>query len=510
MRVPISSGASRGQSLVGLTSGWTTRWMPTAGLLFVAALLSRIPGLVRPWFERDEAYIGVQAEALLRGQQLYVDVIDRKPPLAPGLYAAVEAVFGTDFRPVRLLLVLWIALTAVLLVALIVGLGASRLAGVTGGVLYVLGTVAFMPRDGQAANFELWAVLPAVAAVLVAVRAGSSGGSPYPFAVAGVLVGIAACFKQPFLATLVPVGLVAARGSRRVRSLAAGGIGLVASVLVIGSAFGLVGMTRWVWMENDEYAFGLDLRVLGVAVLATAVFAALHAPAVWLAAHSPPDRRGQRTIVFVWLLASLLAVAAGLRFRLHYYQQALPPLCVLAGIGSDAVRPTRRTIAIAATAVVAAVAVGAAFTPAAPTPQRLNSIVHFIDSHTRPDDPILVWGSVPEIYWRSERPVAGRFVHHRFVVQLGDEEASAGETALHDRRLRDRWDLLLSDLRARPPVLVLDASHRDLGGFGKHHIEDSPLGPVLRDQYRNIATVSKTRIWMHTSSIEHEAETIAK
>jgi hypothetical protein len=361
----------------------------------------------------------------------------------------------------------------------------------------VLGTVAFMPRDGQAANFELWAVLPAVAAVLVAVRAGRTARRTYAFALAGALVGVAACFKQPFLATLVPVGLVAARGPRPVRSLLAGAAGLAVSVLAIGFSFGLAGMTRWVWMENDEYAFGLDLRVLGVAVLVTTLFAVAHAPAVWLAAHSPPERRDQRVIVFVWLLASLLAVAAGLRFRLHYYQEALPPLCVLAGIGSDAVRPRRRTIAIAVTALVAAVAVGAAFTPAAPTPQRLNRLVRFIDAHTNPDDPILVWGAVPEIYWRSDRPVAGRFVHHRFLVQLGDKAAYAGDTALADPRLRARWDLLLSDLRARPPVLVLDASHRDLGGFGKHRVEDSPLGPVLREQYTHIATVSKTRIWKH-------------
>jgi 4-amino-4-deoxy-L-arabinose transferase-like glycosyltransferase len=495
--VPIFSGASGGQGLGGLTRGWMSRWIPTAGLLFVAALVSRVPGLVRPWFERDEAYIGVQAEALLRGQQLYVDVIDRKPPLAPVLYAAVAGVFGTDFRPIRLLLVVWIAATAVLLVALIVRLGSSRRAGITGGVLYVLGSVAFMPRDGQAANFELWAVLPAVAAVLVAVRAGPGARRPYAIALAGALVGIAACFKQPFLATLVPVGVVAARGHRPMRSLLAGAVGFAVSVLAISSSFGLAGMTRWVWMENDEYAFGLDLRVLGVALLVTALFAVFHAPAVWLAAHSPPDRRRQRAIVFVWLLASLLAVAAGLRFRLHYYQQALPPLCVLAGVGADAVRPRRRTIAIAATAVVAAVAVGAAFTPAAPTPQRLNRIVQFIDAHTSPDDPILVWGAVPEIYWRSNRPVAGRFVHDRFVVQLGDREADAGAPALDDPRLRERWDLLLGNLRDRPPVLVLDASHRDLGGFGKHHVEDTPLGPVLREQYRHIATVTKTRIWKH-------------
>jgi hypothetical protein len=121
--------------------------------------LTRVPGLVRPWFERDEAYIGVQAAALRRGEQLYVDVVDRKPPLAPVVYAVVSAVFGADFRPIRFLLVLWVAATAALVIALVVRLGASRRAAVVAGVLYELGTVAFVPRDGQGANYELWAVL---------------------------------------------------------------------------------------------------------------------------------------------------------------------------------------------------------------------------------------------------------------------------------------------------------------------------------------------------------------
>ena len=498
MKVPMLSNASGGDGIGQVPGGWFARWAPTAGLLFVVALLARVPGLIRPWFERDEAYIGVQAEALLRGQQLYVDVIDRKPPLAPLLYAAVTGVFGTDFRPVRLLLVLWIAATAMLLVALIVQLGSSRQAGVTGGLLYVLGTVAFMPRDGQAANFELWAVLPAVAAVLVALRAGSTARRPYAFAVAGLLVGIATCFKQPFLATFVPVIILAARGQGRLRSVVAAALGLAGAVLAIGVCFGLAGMTRWVWMENEEYALGLDVRVLGVAAVMTGLFVLAHAPTVWLAGQAPPGRRRERMIVVVWLATSLLAVAAGFRFRLHYYQQALPPLCVLAGIGADAARPRVRTVAVAATAVVGVVAVGAAFSPAAPTPQRLNNIVQFIDAHSRPDDPILVWGAVPEIYWRAQRPVAGRFVNHTFVVQLGDREASVGSVAVDDPRLEARWDLLLSNLRDRPPVLVLDASHRDLGGFGKHHAEDTPLGAVLREHYTLIATVSKTRIWKHT------------
>jgi hypothetical protein len=117
-----------------------------------------------------------------------------------------------------------------------------------------------------------------------------------------------------------------------------------------------------------------------------------------------------------------------------------------------------------------------------------------------------VWGTIPEIYWRADQPVAGRFVHHRFVVRLGDREVDAREVA-RNPRLRERWDLLLADLRDEPPVLVLDASHRDAGGFGTHAPEDYPLGQFLADEYTQIATVRGTRIWKHGSPPHHASET---
>jgi Dolichyl-phosphate-mannose-protein mannosyltransferase len=497
VHVPVPSAALGGERLTGVPGGRLWHWGRTGALLLGVALLTRVPGLVRPWFERDEAYIGVQAAALRRGEQLYVDVIDRKPPLAPFVYAVVSVVFGADFRPIRFLLVLWVAATAGLVIALVVRLGASRRAAVVGGVLYVLGTVAFVPRDGQGANYELWAVLPTVAAVLVVLRAQSGSRRVYAFALAGVLVGIATCFKQPFVLTVVPVGVAAARGPVRVRSLVAAGAGLVGSVLAIGSIFGLPGMIKWVWRENDEYAFGLNLRVLAVAVLVTGLFTLTHAPALWLAAHAARVRLPDRGVVVVWLVVSVLAVGAGLRFRLHYYQQVLPAVCVLAGIGVDAVRPRARTIAVAATVVIATVGVAAALSAVAPKPQRLHPLVSVIEAHTDPHDPILVWGTIPEIYWRSNRPIAGRFVHHGFVVKLGNREVFDARDIADDPRARERWDLLLTDLRDDPPVLVLDASHRDRGGFGLAP-EDFPVGQMLRDDYTKITTVRGTRIWKHT------------
>ena len=46
-----------------------------------------MPGYVHQIFDPDEAAIVVQGMGLVEGGHLYTDVIDRKPPLAPWLYA---------------------------------------------------------------------------------------------------------------------------------------------------------------------------------------------------------------------------------------------------------------------------------------------------------------------------------------------------------------------------------------------------------------------------------------
>ena len=75
----------------------TSVWERAAGLplvlvLGLLVLLTRLPGLVSGrTFNTDEATLGVGGRALRSGGSLYVDVIDRKPPLPFAAYAA----FGT-------------------------------------------------------------------------------------------------------------------------------------------------------------------------------------------------------------------------------------------------------------------------------------------------------------------------------------------------------------------------------------------------------------------------------
>ena len=139
-------------------------------LLLVVAAALRVPGWVVPVFNSDESFLATQAEVLNHGGRLYEDAADRKPPIVPYLYAATFRVLHTTgLWSVRLLATIAVALTGWLL-----ALEAHRRWGTRAswlaGLLFVLGTVAFAPQDGQAANFEIFMLLPMTAGVVLAAR----------------------------------------------------------------------------------------------------------------------------------------------------------------------------------------------------------------------------------------------------------------------------------------------------------------------------------------------------
>ncbi|MCU1352558.1 MAG: hypothetical protein JWM05_1767, partial [Acidimicrobiales bacterium] len=87
-------------------------------VLAVVALVAfvRLPSLVHQLYDPDEAAIAAQAIAIRDGGTLYVDAVDRKPPLPPYLYAASFWLTGnTDLRPLHALAALGLAGAAVVL-----------------------------------------------------------------------------------------------------------------------------------------------------------------------------------------------------------------------------------------------------------------------------------------------------------------------------------------------------------------------------------------------------------
>src|SRR6476659_5501196 len=100
-------------------SRWTRGWRLVLGAA-VLATLTHLPSLVRPQaLNPDEAYLATEGSVLGAGGRLYVDVVDRKPPVVPYLYAAAQRVTGTTaLYPERVLALLAHIATALLLAAI--------------------------------------------------------------------------------------------------------------------------------------------------------------------------------------------------------------------------------------------------------------------------------------------------------------------------------------------------------------------------------------------------------
>jgi 4-amino-4-deoxy-L-arabinose transferase-like glycosyltransferase len=178
--------------------------------------LLRLPSFTRQLYDPDEAAIAAQAISVRDGGTLYVDAIDRKPPLVPFLYAgSFRLTSSTDLRPLH-----GLAAVALAGAALIVAAEARRRHGPRAGWwaagLCGAGAVAFFPVDAQSANFAHFAILPGAAAIVACRR-----GRWWTAALGGVMLGLAVLCRQSWVVGIVPAMVGAAFSGRLRHALAA-------------------------------------------------------------------------------------------------------------------------------------------------------------------------------------------------------------------------------------------------------------------------------------------------
>jgi 4-amino-4-deoxy-L-arabinose transferase-like glycosyltransferase len=466
-------------------------WVLFLVLLGVAAVL-RIPTFSNRVFNSDEAYLATQAQSLIHGARLYVDTVDRKPPVVPYLYAAVFRLTGSDdLGPVRVLAVLAQAVTA-----LLIGVEARRrfrwhLAGLVAGLLYLLAASGFRPLDAQAASFEVFMLPMMTAAFLFGVRGRSTAS--------GLMLALATLTKQTALVAVVPLAWLAWR-ARRWRGIAflSGSFGL--GIVVAAAVFGWQDFFRWVFTSNGSY---LDANgVLGYALrlgyhqtvwfLFGSLALVLLLPFAW-------SRRREDLDLWLWLASGVLAVVAGLRFFGHYYLQLVPPLTLLGMRGLTSVPRFRR---VPAAVLVAILAVGPAayfLWPAftghdSKDTQIALAVGAYVAAHTSPDQRVLVWGQAPEVYWSSDRRPAVRFATTGFVTgtsggrpldHVGERYAVSGA-----------WKDFLDDLQHHPPVLIADmstANQRQASHYPPRHYPQF-AHYLARGGWHRVATVDGVAI----------------
>ena len=333
------------------------RWPARLGtvLLFViVAFAVHAPGLSNKVFNSDEAYLATQAQVINRGGRLYVDTVDRKPPVVPYLYAATFRVTGSDgLLAVRVLGIGADVLTALLLAALARRRFGDRRAGLIAGLLFLGSSAAYFATDVQAANFEVFMLPTMVGAYLLATR-----GKPL---LSGAALALSTLTKQTAAVTLLPLAWIVWRQRRddagtRARGLAWLGAGFAVPILIAALAFGWHDFMHWVFTSNEGYldANGVLGYVLHRGLVQTTWFVLANIAIVGLCIAAA--RRWRDDVdLWLWVIAGVIAVGSGLRFFGHYYLQLIPPLCLLAT--RPLLRASTRALAAVAVAVVVPVAV---------------------------------------------------------------------------------------------------------------------------------------------------------
>jgi 4-amino-4-deoxy-L-arabinose transferase-like glycosyltransferase len=463
-------------------------------VLLALTFVLRLPAFFVPVFNSDETFLATQAHVISDGGRLYEDAIDRKPPIVPYVYAATFSFFDTTaLWSVRVVAMLSVALTALLL-AIEARRRYGDRAGWIAGVLFVLAMVAFAPQDGQAANFEVF-MLPSMTAAILFARRGRG------FA-AGVAIALATLAKQTGAATLLPVVylITRARGKRGIGEVA---LGFTIPTALVALAVGPSQLLYWTVLGNGSYVgvATMSTVVITTFLFMTATWAAMNLPLLWKLPAAWRSR-GERALdglrdtdLWLWLLSAAVSVAIGLRFFGHYYIQLLPPLALIAAgaLSRGSRKWANATLAVALVCGLAFSAAGYFMHPGVAEPN-YQSVSRYLASTTNPDDPIYVWGSVPEIYWASGRRPATRFITSPFLT--GYYAGRPADVADNSADTAAAWQEFFADFTAHPPKYFVDTSPAKLRGAQYYPISKFPrLQRLIRDQYRYVLSIDKIAVY---------------
>lgn len=475
-------------------------------------LVTHLPTLLSQSTIQDEAVYVVAAREMLRGGQLYVNVVDRKPPLLFWVYEGILRVFGTHNWPaLHIVGVLWVLATMWGLY--LVG---RRLAGVPAGLVAALLYAVFQTFwevTNLAFNGEVMMNLPLVLGFAIAFHPGRSRWRP-ALLLAGAMPALGFLLKQPAGIAGVPLGVYVLLGSyRRVRDLdwrhslvhalwlVLGFVAVLAAAALLLQREGLLREAFYWTVRDHDVSYGpLSAVFWRRGSRMAIIFGACCAPLLlgsWWSLRQPAlwaTREPERMALQVWLAAAMIGTAASGRFFDYYYIQLLPPLCLLAApwfgyswLG-DA-RPGRARWTQAAVALCAVIFL-ATNSLEAPGPLGANEISQYVRMRSSSEDRLFVWGQYPKFYLHADLRPASRYI--AFFPLTGyifgspwNRDPSREDT--RNRILPGAWANLGVDFDAHPPRYILDTE--GIQQLPKYPISHFPqLHDLLLREYHLVFT----------------------
>ncbi len=461
--------------------------LATAAIVVISAIVRR-PGFTQGGLaSHDVGGILYNAMLLRSGGLPYVDSVELKGPGSFYLAALFAGPHGTDIAALQIA-ANTVALASLALIAALAWRLWGPAAAVATAALFALHDAHL---DSMDANYVTWALLPQIAAVLVAVLADRRRhAEPVPstrslgtWLMSGLLCAAATLCKQPDGVVLIPALAHAVLGGPR-RDLRAGFavlLGFLVGHAVVGAhylAHGQLGAfvtsytgINWGFAYIGHHAdtplataawegTAASLYFLGLP-LVLAAFALGARPR-----QQDPEARATQRLLWIWTGAALLSAAVGLRFYKGYFLGMLPPLCLLAAApwGLLSAATWRRGFARWLAAPMLAVLLARAGLQLHATRQdRAQShddgarkIAAHISKYSQPGDRIWVWGwHLWGVYAFSDRLSASPiYKTPGLLTQFDDETWRRSSTPMRLIADSPHAARLLRDLEAAPPIFI--------------------------------------------------------
>jgi 4-amino-4-deoxy-L-arabinose transferase-like glycosyltransferase len=403
----------------------------------------------------DEGGYAAVARFWASGSHLYRDVWVDRPQGLLLLYRGSFDLLGPHASAVRALATVWGAGLASV-VALLVARVADRRTGLVAGMLVALLSVG--PRiEGFAANGELLAALPAVAALLV-FAIWLDRRHDWLLVAAGSLAAFALLVKQSGYDGGGAIGvwllLAAWRGwlPRRQALRALGLLALGATIpLALSVAHGAAtGLDRY-WFAIADYRLSVESVATGSLGdrmrLLWSAFASSWPCIVPLLVLSPfgvasaiRSRRG--ALLVAWGAFSLTGFAIGGLFHPHYFVGLIAPFSALSALGVQrlARQYGARAAAIACVALLAVPAIAAWPVISASSPSQVSwrtshdgrilsdrRVGAWLKARTQPGDTVYALYAEASLYFAADRPPAFKYLWF-----LGEQRIPHALTDLRD------------------------------------------------------------------------------
>jgi hypothetical protein len=426
---------------------------------------------------------------VLHGGTPYRDAALIKGPTRYLFSAVLRLVAGRSALGVRLCLLGAAVVAALALAKYLRRISDARI-GVTAGVAFAA-FAAIATFEGEDPDLEQFAVAPMALALLFA-----SGDSLISAAVSGTLLGVVGLVSPVFLIPLAPavVWTMWWMRSRRWRDLLGAGlagvavVGAVALWLLIGGALSDISHQVPGTFGGPPTGHLLSLTRLAAVPARRLWLTCLPATAV---AFSQRRLRVAATCALGWIILSWARVKVGDYLDWdpeydHHYYPAFVGLCAGLALGLGAVWSARPRFE---SAVLTALVTVPLFVTLVVVPERdayavplatrgigaqpwgdAYPLTAWIDAHARADQPVMVSGSEPQVYWLADRFASTRLFDVYAILAHRPYERE-----------------LMSDLYDHPPRAVVAVAY---------DLPDAYLARFLTNlRYRLVYSTRAGRIW---------------